>query len=67
MSNGPEQPKFFTLAEAAGILRVSKRTLIRMIQLKNIPALKVGGQWRIRESRFRKWVEQKENMVSELG
>ncbi len=66
-SNSPEQLRFITLVEAAGILRVSKRTLLRMIQLKKMPALKVGGQWRIRESRFRKWVEQKENVVSELG
>jgi len=38
-----------------------------MIQKKDVPAFKVGGQWRIRESQFRKWVEQKENGDTELA
>ncbi|MBI2087478.1 MAG: helix-turn-helix domain-containing protein [Deltaproteobacteria bacterium] len=50
-----------TSEEAAEILQISKRTLLRMIQRKEVPAFKVGGQWRIRESRLRKWVEHKEN------
>ena len=57
--------RFMTLAEAAKMLQVSKRTLLRMIQQKEVPAFKVGGQWRLRESQFRKWVEHKENRVSE--
>ena len=44
--------RLLTLAEAASILKISKRTLHRMIQQKQIPAFKVGGQWRILESRF---------------
>jgi len=58
--------KLLTLAEAAAILQVSKRTLLRMIQQKEVPAFKVGGQWRIRESQFRKWVNDKENSASGL-
>jgi excisionase family DNA binding protein len=53
--------KLLTLAEAATILKISKRTLHRMIQHHNIPAFKVGGQWRILESRFHKWVQEEEN------
>jgi len=66
MSNDHSELRLLTLTEAAAILQVSKRTLIRMIQQKEMPAFKVGGQWRIRESQFRKWVEHKENLVSEL-
>ncbi|MFQ5904247.1 MAG: helix-turn-helix domain-containing protein, partial [Candidatus Binatia bacterium] len=65
MSNDRDELRLMTLAEAAAILQVSKRTLLRMIQEKDVPAFKVGGQWRIRESQFRKWVEHKENLVSE--
>ena len=61
MSNTQEEFRLLTLEAAAEILRVSKRTLMRMIQKKEVPAFKVGGQWRIRESQFRKWVENKEN------
>lgn len=63
MNNTQEELRLLTLEVAAEILQVSKRTLLRMIQKKDVPAFKVGGQWRIRESQFRKWVEHKENMV----
>lgn len=53
--------RLLTLAEAAGILKISKRTLHRMIQNRQIPAFKVGGQWRILESRFQEWVQEEEN------
>ena len=61
MSNTQEEFRLLTLEAAAEILQVSKRTLMRMIQKKEVPAFKIGGQWRIRESQFRKWVENKEN------
>lgn len=67
MDNNQEELRLLTLEAAAEILQVSKRTLLRMIQKREVPAFKVGGQWRIRESQFRKWVENKESGVSELG
>ena len=66
MTDNHQELKLITLAEAASLLQVSKRTLLRMIQQKQVPAFKVGGQWRIRESQFRRWVEHKENLGSEL-
>ena len=65
MGNTQEEFRLLTLEAAAEILQVSKRTLMRMIQKREVPAFKVGGQWRIRESQFRKWVENKENRVFE--
>ena len=59
--------KLLTLAEAAGILKISKRTLHRMIQNRQIPAFKVGGQWRILESRFQEWVQEEENTAPKAG
>ena len=59
--------KLLTLAEAASILKISKRTLHRMIQNRQIPAFKVGGQWRILESRFQEWVEDEENVTPKAG
>ena len=59
--------KLLTLAEAASILKISKRTLHRMIQHRQIPAFKVGGQWRILESRFQEWVEEEENVIPKAG
>lgn len=59
--------QLLTLEEVAKHLRVSKRTLLRMIQQKKIPAFKVGGQWRIRETQLMQWVKTKENLVLELA
>ena len=59
--------KLLTLAEAASILKISKRTLHRMIQNRQIPAFKVGGQWRILESRFQEWVQEEENIIPKAG
>jgi len=59
--------KLLTLAEAATILKISKRTLRRMIQHRQIPAFKVGGQWRLLESRFQEWVEDEENSAPKNG
>jgi len=55
--------RLLTLAETASILKISKRTLHRMIQHRQIPAFKVGGQWRILESRFEEWVEEEEQLT----
>jgi excisionase family DNA binding protein len=56
-----DQIRLLTLAEAAGLLQVSIRTLQRMIRSKRLPAFKVGGQWRIRESQLQQWIEHREN------
>jgi excisionase family DNA binding protein len=61
MANTSVELKFLTLEQAAKILQVSKRTLHRLIRSKQMPGLKIGGQWRIRESEFRKWVGETKN------
>jgi excisionase family DNA binding protein len=52
--------RLLTLTEAAALLQVSKRTLQRMIKIHDLPAFKVGGQWRMREAQLRQWVEHRE-------
>jgi excisionase family DNA binding protein len=64
MNEDHAELRLLALAEAAAILQISKRTLLRMIQGGEVCAFKVGGQWRMRESHLRKWVEQKENATS---
>ncbi len=55
-----DQIRLLTLAEAASLLHVSTRTLQRMIRSRDLPALKVGGQWRLRESQLAQWIEGRE-------
>ena len=55
-----ENIRLLTLSEAADLLQVSTRTLQRMIRNGQLPAFKVGGQWRVRETQLRQWVENRE-------
>ena len=57
--------RLLTLDEAAALLQVSKRTLQRMIKIHQLPAFKVGGQWRLRETQLRQWVEHRESKALE--
>jgi excisionase family DNA binding protein len=59
--------RLLTLSEVATILKISKRTLHRMIQHHQIPAFKVGGQWRILESRFQEWMQVEEHTAPRVG
>lgn len=64
MENDLDQLRLLTLPEAAELLHVSTRTLQRMIRRNELPALKVGGQWRVRESQLTKWVQGRENKTN---
>jgi len=55
---------FLTLAEAAQVLRLSKRTILRMIQKQKIPATRLGRQWRFSEANLLAWVKAQETDVS---
>lgn len=66
MTNTNKTLRFLTLEQAAEILQVSKRTLHRLIQKRQMPALKIGGQWRIPESHFLKLIEEKMISTSDL-
>jgi len=57
MENSTEPLKFLTVEETAELLQVSRRTLQRMIHRKDLPAFKVGGQWRIHENTLSKWLD----------
>jgi len=67
MENTDTSIKLLTLSEAASILKMSKRTLHRMIQTRQIPALKVGSQWRILESRLGELVQEEKNTAPNAG
>jgi excisionase family DNA binding protein len=57
--------RLLTLTEVAGVLQVSIRILKRMLRTKKLPALKVGSQWRIRESQLQQWIEYRESSVTD--
>lgn len=40
--------KFYTVFEAADILRLSRDTILKMIKQKKLKAFRVGGEYRIK-------------------
>ena len=67
MNENLDNIRLLTLNEAAELLQVSTRTLQRMIHSGEMPALKVGGQWRVRETQLRQWVEKREGSARAMG
>jgi excisionase family DNA binding protein len=49
--------EIFTLREVAGYLKVTERTIYRLVAEKQIPAFKVGGAWRFRRVEFDAWIK----------
>ena len=54
-----------TLDEVAAYLRLSKDTAYRMAQTGNLPASKVGVQWRFRKADVDQWLEANKNVAEE--
>ena len=46
-----------TLKEVANYLKVTERTIYRMVADRKIPAFKVGGSWRFRLSEIDAWIK----------
>lgn len=55
----------FTLREVADYLKVTERTIYRLVAEKQIPAFKVGGGWRFRRADLDAWIKQR--TVAEEG
>ena len=65
MDRSFDQIQLLTLAEAARVLQVSTRTLQRMIRNHDLPARKVGGQWRVRETQLMEWIERRGGLAAQ--
>jgi len=65
MDRSFDQIQLLTLAEAARVLHVSTRTLQRMIRNHDLPARKVGGQWRVRETQLLEWIERRGGLATQ--
>ena len=54
-----------TLREVAAYLRVTERTIYRMVGNRKIPAFKVGGSWRFKLTEIDEWIKAQTHEVSE--
>ena len=49
--------EFITVEELATVLKVSPRTIQRIIKRKQLSAIRIGRQWRFRREWVEKWLE----------
>lgn len=54
-----ERTQIMTPKEVAKYLGLHLTTVYRLLAKKQIPATKVGGQWRFRKEFLDRWLEQK--------
>lgn len=51
--------EILTLLEVAQLLKVAEKTVYTMAQKGELPAFKVGGQWRFRRTDLDAWIDAK--------
>lgn len=49
--------EILTLPEVAQLLKVAEKTVYSMAQKGQLPAFKVGGQWRFKRTDLDQWIE----------
>lgn len=57
-----------TLKEVSAYLKVTERTIYRLVAGKKMPAFKVGGSWRFKKADIDQWIsDQSENVAAAEG
>ena len=54
------EPEVLTIVEAAALCRVSTDVMYALALAGEVPARKVGGQWRLRRSVLLRWLDESE-------
>ena len=57
------QDEVLTVAEAAVMLKVSRHTVWRALKRKQIPAKKVGRQWRLSRQAILNWLSEHDEIT----
>ena len=53
---------FLTVKEVAKYLRVNEYTVYRLVNQKQIPAYKIGSQWRFKRKVLDEWLKKQLNL-----
>lgn len=53
----PAVQAFLTTEEVLAYLRITPRTVYRLIRSGELPAMRIGRQWRFRRSDLDAWIE----------
>jgi excisionase family DNA binding protein len=59
--------EMITLKEARELLKIGRNTMYKLVRLGQIPARKVGAEWRIVKRNLIEWMNSSENSPSGLN
>ena len=63
MPSSPADNAIMTIGEVADYLKVTERTIYRLLSAKRLPGFKVGGSWRFKMVDIDRWIKiQSENV-----
>ncbi len=57
--------EILTLPEVAQLLKIAEKTVYSMAQKSQLPAFKVGGQWRFQRVDIDQWIAQQKSSRDE--
>ena len=55
---------FLTTEEVLAYLNVTPRTIYRLIRASDLPAIRIGQQWRFRRADVEAWLERQRSVAS---
>ena len=64
MSSEGNYSAFLTTEEVLGCLKVNPRTIYRLIKTGDLPAVRIGRQWRFRRSDLAEWIDRQRTTAS---
>lgn len=64
MSSEADISAFLTTEEVLGCLKVNPRTIYRLIKSGELPAVRIGRQWRFRRSDLDAWIDRHRTAAS---
>ena len=62
--DGGNLSDLLTTDEVLGYLKVTSRTIYRLIRIGKLPAVRIGRQWRIRRVDLDQWLERQRSTVA---
>ena len=67
MPNRTVKTEILTLPQVASFLKVTERTLYRLVAARKIPSFKVGGTWRFSSADIQEWIAEQSAANNGLG
>lgn len=64
MNSKASKSAFLTTEEVLSCLKVNPRTIYRLIKTGELPAIRIGRQWRFRRADLDEWIDRQQTAAS---